>query len=113
VAVPKPSGVVEERALESDLGEVFTKIFSARGAVFTTAARPYEASHHVVVWRHFIYAGSNLLNDAGSLVASSTWYILAGIITSVGLYLSVFTCGEKAYIAKQKKRHGWAHRRGI
>jgi len=26
--------------------------------------------------------------------ASSTWYILAGIITSVGLYLSVFTCGE-------------------
>jgi hypothetical protein len=22
------------------------------------------------------------------------------------LYLSVFTCGEKAYIAKQKKRHG-------
>jgi hypothetical protein len=38
--------------------------------------------------------------------ASSTWYILAGIITPVGLYLPVFTCGEKAYIAKQKKRHG-------
>jgi hypothetical protein len=34
----------------------------------------------------------------------STWYILAGI--PVGLYLSVFTCGEKAYIARQKKRHG-------
>jgi len=26
--------------------------------------------------------------------ASSTWHILAGI--PVGLYLSVFTCGEKA-----------------
>jgi hypothetical protein len=38
--------------------------------------------------------------------ASSTWYILAGIITPVALYLPVFTCGEKAYIAKQKKRHG-------
>jgi len=35
---------------------------------------------------------------------SSTWYIPAGI--PVGLYLSVFTCREKAYIAKQKKRHG-------
>jgi hypothetical protein len=34
---------------------------------------------------------------------SSTWYILAGIITPVALYLSVFTCGEKAYIAKQKE----------
>jgi hypothetical protein len=33
--------------------------------------------------------------------ASSTWYILAGI--PVGLYLSVFTWGEKAYIAKQKE----------
>jgi len=38
--------------------------------------------------------------------ASSTWCILAGMITPVGLCLSVFTCGEKAYIAKQKKRHG-------
>jgi hypothetical protein len=38
--------------------------------------------------------------------ASSTWYILAGIITPVALYLPVFTCREKAYIAKQKKRHG-------
>jgi hypothetical protein len=37
---------------------------------------------------------------------SFTWYILAGIITPVGLYLSVFTCGEKACIAKQKKRYG-------
>jgi len=33
-------------------------------------------------------------------------YRLTGIITPVVLYLSVFTCGEKAYIAKQKKRHG-------
>jgi hypothetical protein len=32
---------------------------------------------------------------------SSTWYILAGI--PVGLYLSVFTCREKAYIAMQKE----------
>jgi hypothetical protein len=31
---------------------------------------------------------------------------LTGIITPVGLYLSVFTCGEKTYIAKQKKRYG-------
>jgi hypothetical protein len=37
---------------------------------------------------------------------SSTWYILAGIITPAALYLPVFTCREKAYIAKQKKRHG-------
>jgi hypothetical protein len=35
---------------------------------------------------------------------SSTWYILAG--RPVGLYLPVFTCREKAYIVKQKKRHG-------
>jgi hypothetical protein len=34
---------------------------------------------------------------------SSTWCILAGIITPVGLYLPVFTCGEKAYIAKKKE----------
>jgi hypothetical protein len=27
---------------------------------------------------------------------SSTWYILAGVITPVGLYLPVFTCREKA-----------------
>ncbi len=32
---------------------------------------------------------------------TSTWYILAGI--PVALYLSVFTCREKAYIAKQKE----------
>jgi hypothetical protein len=32
---------------------------------------------------------------------TSTWYILAGI--PVALYLSVFTCGEKAYIAMQKE----------
>jgi hypothetical protein len=32
---------------------------------------------------------------------TSTWYILASI--SVALYLSVFTCREKAYIAKQKE----------
>jgi hypothetical protein len=38
--------------------------------------------------------------------SSSTWYILAGIITPVALYLPVFTCREKAYIANQKKRHG-------
>jgi hypothetical protein len=31
---------------------------------------------------------------------------LTGLITPVGLYLSVFTCGEKAYIVKHKKRHG-------
>jgi len=35
--------------------------------------------------------------------ASSTWYILAGIVIPVGLYLLVFTCGEKAYIAKKKE----------
>jgi len=35
---------------------------------------------------------------------SSTWYILASI--PAALYLSVFTCGEKAYIAKQKMRYG-------
>jgi hypothetical protein len=34
---------------------------------------------------------------------SSTGYILAGIITPVGLYLPVFTCREKAYIAMQKE----------
>jgi hypothetical protein len=27
---------------------------------------------------------------------TSTWYILAGIITPAALYLPVFTCGEKA-----------------
>ncbi len=32
---------------------------------------------------------------------TSTWYILAGI--PVALYLSVVTCGEKAYIAMQKE----------
>ncbi len=32
---------------------------------------------------------------------TSTWYILADI--PVGLYLSVFTCREKAYIAMQKE----------
>jgi len=32
---------------------------------------------------------------------SSTWYTLAGI--PVGLYLPVFTCREKAYIAKQRE----------
>jgi hypothetical protein len=36
-----------------------------------------------------------------SSAVSSTWYILAGI--PVGLYLSVFTCREKAYIAMQKE----------
>jgi ABC-type xylose transport system permease subunit len=37
---------------------------------------------------------------------TSTGYIPAGITIPVALYLLVFTCGEKAYIAKQKKRHG-------
>jgi hypothetical protein len=32
---------------------------------------------------------------------TSTWYIRAGI--PVALYLSVFTCRERAYIAKQKE----------
>jgi len=32
---------------------------------------------------------------------TSTWYIPAGI--PVALYLSVFTCGENAYIAMQKE----------
>jgi hypothetical protein len=44
------------------------------------------------------------LAQRDDLCGSSTWYILAGI--PAALYLSVFTCGEKAYIAKQKKRHG-------
>jgi hypothetical protein len=35
--------------------------------------------------------------------ASSTWYILAGIITPAALYLPVFTCREKTYIAMQKE----------
>jgi len=34
--------------------------------------------------------------------ASSMWYILVGIIP-VALYLPVFTCREKAYIAMQKE----------
>jgi hypothetical protein len=34
---------------------------------------------------------------------NSTGHITAGITIPVGLYLSVFTCGEKAYIAKQKE----------
>jgi hypothetical protein len=43
-----------------------------------------------------------LLFASGTTSAvSSTWYVLAGI--PVGLYLSVFTCREKAYIAMQKE----------
>jgi hypothetical protein len=43
-----------------------------------------------------------LLFASGTTSAvSSTWYILAGI--PVALYLSVFTCREKAYIAMQKE----------
>ena len=34
---------------------------------------------------------------------TSTGHILAGITIPVALYLSVFTCGEKAYIAMQKE----------
>jgi hypothetical protein len=44
------------------------------------------------------------LHSETTSAVSSTWYILAGI--PVGLYLSVFTCRENAYIAMQKKRHG-------
>jgi hypothetical protein len=43
-----------------------------------------------------------LLFASGTTSAvSSTWYVLAGI--PVGLYLPVFTCREKAYIAMQKE----------
>jgi hypothetical protein len=40
-------------------------------------------------------------SPSGTTSATTMWYILAGIL--VGLYLSVFTCGEKAYIAMQKE----------
>jgi hypothetical protein len=44
------------------------------------------------------------LHSRTTSATTSTWYILAGIITPVALYLPVFTCGEKAYIAKQKEK---------
>ncbi len=40
-------------------------------------------------------------SHSGTTSATATWYTLAGI--PVGLYLPVFTCGEKAYIAMQKE----------
>jgi len=53
-----------------------------------------------------VLAPQTFSHSGTTSATTSTWYVLAGIITPVALYLSVFTCGEKAYIAKQKKRHG-------
>jgi hypothetical protein len=53
-----------------------------------------------------VLAPQTFSHSGTTSATTSTWYILAGIITPVALYLLVFTCGEKAYIAKQKKRHG-------
>jgi len=43
------------------------------------------------------------LHSGTTSAVSSTGYIPAGITIPVGLYLSVFTCREKAYIAMQKE----------
>jgi hypothetical protein len=43
-----------------------------------------------------VLAPQTFSHSGTTSAVSSTWYILAGIITPVGLYLSVFTCGEKA-----------------
>jgi hypothetical protein len=48
-----------------------------------------------------VLAPQTFSHSGTASAASSTWYILAGIL--VGLYLSFFTCREKAYIAMQKE----------
>jgi hypothetical protein len=52
-----------------------------------------------------VLAPQTFSHSGTTSATTSTWYILAGIIP-VGLYLPVFTCREKAYIAKQKQKHG-------
>jgi len=54
---------------------------------------------HYVQFQTFSHSGT-------TSAVSSTWYTLAGIITPVGLYLQSLSVESKAYIAKQKKRHG-------
>jgi hypothetical protein len=54
------------------------------------------------VGEHLQVLAPQTFSHSGTTSAvSSTWYILAG--KPVGLYLSVFTCREKAYIAMQKE----------
>ncbi len=48
-----------------------------------------------------VLAPQTFSHSGTTSAVSSTWYTLAGI--PVGLYLSVFTCREKAYIAMQKE----------
>jgi hypothetical protein len=43
-----------------------------------------------------VLAPQTFSHSGTTSAVSSTWYILAGIIIPVALYLSVFTCGEKA-----------------
>ncbi len=50
-----------------------------------------------------VLAPQTFSHSGATSAASSTWHTLAGIITHVALYLPVFTCGEKAYIAMQKE----------
>jgi hypothetical protein len=50
-----------------------------------------------------VLAPQTFSHSGTTSATTSTWYILAGIITPVALYLSVFTCREKAYIAMQKE----------
>ncbi|MFZ8839954.1 MAG: hypothetical protein ACO2PM_13810 [Pyrobaculum sp.] len=48
-----------------------------------------------------VLAPQTFSHSGTTSATTSTWYILAGI--PVALYLSVFTCREKAYIAMQKE----------
>jgi hypothetical protein len=41
-----------------------------------------------------VLAPQTFSHSGTTSATTSTWYILAGIITPVALYLSVFTCGE-------------------
>jgi hypothetical protein len=61
-----------------------------------TPVRKYLRGVSAVNWlRRLLFASGT------TSAVSFTWYVLAGI--PVALYLSVFTCGEKAYIAMQKE----------
>jgi hypothetical protein len=66
-----------------------------RSQVYTPVRKNLRGVSAVNWLRRLLFASGT------TSAASSTWYILAGI--PVALYLSVFTCGEKAYIAKQKE----------
>jgi hypothetical protein len=50
-----------------------------------------------------VLAPQTFSHSGTTSATSSTWYNPADIITFVSLYLSVFTCGEKTYIAMQKE----------